>query len=834
VDRRRNLGYLFKISSYPRHYLDLLEEGRHEFERIIPRSRPVTRGASRQFSSAGDHSSAIYRKPTTAPAALASGAQKKKPGSKSANSMSSSTKKKGDGKSSASQSKKTKRPFSRGSPLLTHGEGSLGEIKPPKEMMEDDDEYAELKYHFDSNSDFAVESQQQPEVEMQNNSHESEDGVLKNAKDVIAAVPPLSSVYDYNMLDLILDNRSIKAIEDEESAKKAIHMSTDDFADLGIVDDNPEKVESVEEVEKESRPSSGWSGFAEANLEDDESDVLSGEAVDKYDGAEWEEPVAEKSSPSPPTQEAIMQDDSFMYQQQAETRVDHSDERQNDEMAYSSQEFETTPAVDIPAEMDTNNANSTPATELPADIDINNASSNEKEIDNYIDNADDSLHLKDLNHDSFYGEVDEVQYGTGIKAEETIQEVVTLEMTKAASDIEAIEHTEVIAEPVAQHENDEAMGKLAIASEAMYSAEKESEVIVETQNETTAVDVYPEEAVLPLEDKDNEAILNDEIPQEAENEFAIMNPEDETNPSNPPPQESANLESDADRTELFNPVENNLMETSIIDETPLALDPIEPIASKPVTDDTTEDVSKSLPVPLPPIESNGQTSATPSNNPESRPTSAKTPLPPVPRATSATSEHESRPVSGRILGSTSRPLSGFIEERAGSAGRKGSLPKLVNTMQAPSSRPLSAALKVISNGDIATSSQADEMAKVDDEILNSNINDDTVIANESINVEQQSKAVVESNKSQTNIAESTKIPSRPTSKPSSRPISRVLSKNDIGKSSKQNSRSGSIVSRPISKQNSKNSISKELSSKEKDPSKTGSRSSLGELPALPV
>jgi hypothetical protein len=71
--------------------------------------------------------------------------------------------------------------------------------------------------------------------------------------------------------------KAIKAREDEESAAAAISMQSGDLSDLGIVDDpgstsldalvtssvNPE----VSRVE--SRPSSGWSGFADAKEEEE-------------------------------------------------------------------------------------------------------------------------------------------------------------------------------------------------------------------------------------------------------------------------------------------------------------------------------------------------------------------------------------------------------------------------------------------------------------------------------------------------------------------------------------------------------------------------------------
>ncbi|KAI8619179.1 hypothetical protein BC830DRAFT_819331 [Chytriomyces sp. MP71] len=71
----------------------------------------------------------------------------------------------------------------------------------------------------------------------------------------------------------LADNRAIKMIEDDESAKAAVQLS-DDFADLGIVDCNSSnsvesKILAVKSNKESSRPSSGWSEFDNAPLEDE-------------------------------------------------------------------------------------------------------------------------------------------------------------------------------------------------------------------------------------------------------------------------------------------------------------------------------------------------------------------------------------------------------------------------------------------------------------------------------------------------------------------------------------------------------------------------------------
>lgn len=73
----------------------------------------------------------------------------------------------------------------------------------------------------------------------------------------------------------MVDNKSVHMLEDEESSKVAIDMSAD-LNELGIFDDDESTSkgdlgkDGREEYEKDngSRPSSGWSGFAEASLED--------------------------------------------------------------------------------------------------------------------------------------------------------------------------------------------------------------------------------------------------------------------------------------------------------------------------------------------------------------------------------------------------------------------------------------------------------------------------------------------------------------------------------------------------------------------------------------
>ncbi|KAJ3110657.1 hypothetical protein HK100_002962 [Physocladia obscura] len=277
-NRYQNLGYLCNISQYPKHYFDLLEEGKSEYNLV----RPRTYNGTRKLVTAAGTSQQQRKKSKiqTAPERLECGT--------------------------------SNRPKTRGVPMSSPLQAAFEDIEDGGGIVSD---YPQLKPIELSNAENFHSARVPPTTQAVSSSVMSSKinlvktpskTSLKNIsaqKSIFANTPRKNSLTieekkrgshrstvgnSREKLTLdgrsssivivpIVDNREIKMLEDQESAKAAIILS-DDFADLGIVDyssgtSGGGSLEAANEG-KASRPSSGWSEFGEASPEESNSALL--------------------------------------------------------------------------------------------------------------------------------------------------------------------------------------------------------------------------------------------------------------------------------------------------------------------------------------------------------------------------------------------------------------------------------------------------------------------------------------------------------------------------------------------------------------------------------
>ncbi|KAJ3023899.1 UNVERIFIED_CONTAM: hypothetical protein HDU68_008423 [Siphonaria sp. JEL0065] len=311
--RFRNLGYLCNIAQYPKHYWDLLIEGKDNYDLVRPRThhsprveaiarrasqvktaperlgrelRPKTRGApiSSPLPEADD-TTQLASKPTSKPSSLKN----------LAFSQQESVKSNADSVPHAAEPTESVTRSIKGSfsalqqSSIQSAKGSVSVLQQQSSSMHSlKANTSEIEHFPTHNTKGSIAALHQGSIKGStsllitpskkgsiNNLHTSTTSLGKSSKKPSKTF--LNDASNYTLSD----NRSIKMKEDEESAKAAIVIpDRDDLADLGIVDYNSNGTgEDGGEHEVESRPSSGWSEFADASPDETSESALLDDAV---------------------------------------------------------------------------------------------------------------------------------------------------------------------------------------------------------------------------------------------------------------------------------------------------------------------------------------------------------------------------------------------------------------------------------------------------------------------------------------------------------------------------------------------------------------------------
>ncbi|KAJ3012175.1 UNVERIFIED_CONTAM: hypothetical protein HDU68_001342 [Siphonaria sp. JEL0065] len=304
--RFRNLGYLCNIAQYPKHYWDLLIEGKDNYDLVRPRThhsprveaiarrasqiktaperlgrelRPKTRGApiSSPLPEADDTTPLASKPSSLKNLAFSQQSSVKfeaqivplapEPNESVARSV----------KGSISALQQTTNHSVKGSvaalqqqPSTDSVKACTSEIQQPSTTHSTKGSTAALHNASIKGSTSLLATLQSKKASINNLNASSTSSLGKSSKKPSKAF--LNDASNYTLSD----NRSIKMKEDEESAKAAIVIpERDDLADLGIVDYNSNGTgEEDGGQEVDSRPSSGWSEFADASPDEASESVL--------------------------------------------------------------------------------------------------------------------------------------------------------------------------------------------------------------------------------------------------------------------------------------------------------------------------------------------------------------------------------------------------------------------------------------------------------------------------------------------------------------------------------------------------------------------------------
>ncbi|KAJ3076089.1 hypothetical protein HDU98_005781 [Podochytrium sp. JEL0797] len=293
-NRSRNLGYLCNIAQYPKLYLDLLEEGKQNYDLVRPRTHhsprviKIAKRAS-QVRTAPDRLS--VDRPKTRGAPISSPLPE---GSREPSTVPESTKSKNSPiesvRKSSQQSLKQGPPSKRQSIV---GESSL---KSSTSRIS-----AKSSHHTSVKGSVTLTPPKSVGPASTKTSTHSLTASEKASSTYLSASSKKSSkanIYaNHDSQYTLSETRSIRMKEDEESAKAAI-IITDDLADLGIVDYNSNENEN-ETGEGGSRPSSGWSEFGEASPDEEltsSSAPPDEDAVGEQTGLDWVDDVQQSGN----------------------------------------------------------------------------------------------------------------------------------------------------------------------------------------------------------------------------------------------------------------------------------------------------------------------------------------------------------------------------------------------------------------------------------------------------------------------------------------------------------------------------------------------------------
>ncbi|KAJ3295436.1 Ubiquitin-protein ligase [Rhizoclosmatium sp. JEL0117] len=638
-ERCRNLGYLFNIAQYPKHYLDLLEEGKSNYDLVRPRTHHSTR-----LVALAERAAQVK----TAPERM--------------------------------QRDQELRPKTRGEPIsspLPDEEETVFKSKTPS--LKSITKSQQLPTHQSKGS---VKGSTAALTELKKSRPKLADSGSKTS-----SKPHLGETLSQQRL---ADNRAIKAKEDEESAKAAIIL-TDDLADLGIVDCNSNGNE--DNNEETSRPSSGWSEFADAASEENltASDSIALESS-KPVHDEHEENKAEDFIPADDTQEKSNWADEEQVTATDDILKDYQNEGTNNESQFDTEaKLEQTAEVNMDEDTHTTVNDSTEESR-PSDGEISNqplssaledevqSPTEETEVEESASQEIDAKESTDgqepaLPNDpeSAIDHSEVTDHSKGSESELTTDPTASAEQDRPAEPSEYTENTDVKeleetpeTEQVTNEENADVSNDLNAEPEESLSPEQ-------LQNSTEAEESLNREdldhSIQPSEPIEPEGLATSDEPENlvdiSESQPVENNKESVVTDENEKPEE---IMAGANSSEVLENVTQTEKEGGEESEDP--------------------ESQFKRPAPLPPIESSGQ-----------RPPS------------SSTSRHDlplSRPISARVLGPIatppqhtskppSRPISGIVRDSFATSSRKASLPALVKTLSSPSSRPLSGIKPLLSN-----------------------------------------------------------------------------------------------------------------------------------------
>ncbi|KAJ3017949.1 UNVERIFIED_CONTAM: hypothetical protein HDU68_011413 [Siphonaria sp. JEL0065] len=526
--RFRNLGYLCNIAQYPKHYWDLLIEGKDNYDLVRPRThhsprveaiarrasqvktaperlgrelRPKTRGApiSSPLPEADD-TAPLGSKPASKPSSLKNLVFSQQVSVKSeveivplAAEPTESVARIVTGSASVLQQSTThsvkgsvtalQQPSTRSVKAIT------SEMQQPSTNHITKGSIAGLHNASVKGSTSFLATTQSKKASINNLSSSSTASLGKSSKKPSKAF--LNDASNYTLSD----NRSIKLKEDEESAKAAIVIpDRDDLADLGIVDYNSNGTGEEEGGQKvESRPSSGWSEFADASPYETSESVPPDErgVVATNEEAQIPNWTADDS-------EVVRDSVAGTFE---ENVIDENGYAQEDgfgqilEPTESGAVEETREYVDQPASFEA---------ETQAEVDEVAAAIHNQDTD-YTDTVE-----SQLQHDAEY-EVEHIVSEHGIVATTTAAESTTNEDAYAAEkqSAEIFQETNVVIPPqnddyeIPAAENSYAMGEIHHESE-----EKEVDAAAEstfTRNENTTPAGEDSDATHDLETSTEEA-----------------------------------------------------------------------------------------------------------------------------------------------------------------------------------------------------------------------------------------------------------------------------------------------------------------------------------------